>query len=74
MLPYPKGTPLALECERIAKFSQNLILASTSDSLAQELAELADVTTLRQLVKDHPDLATLLRAVTLIRDEKGISC
>jgi len=74
MLPYPKGTPLALECERISKFSQNLVLASTSDSLAQELAELTDITTLKQLVKEHPEVASILRAVTLIRDEKGISC
>lgn len=74
MLPFPKGTPLFLECERIHKFSQNLLLSATSDDLAQELAELTDVTTLKQLVKENPDLASILRAVMLIREERGISC
>jgi hypothetical protein len=74
MLPFPKGTPLSLECERIQKFSQNLTLAATSDELSQELAELTDITTLKQLVKEKPDLATILRAIMLIREERGISC
>jgi hypothetical protein len=74
MLPFPKGTPLALECERIHKFSQNMVIAATSDELSQELAELTDVTTLRQLVKDHPEVASLLRAVMLIHEERGVSC
>ena len=74
MLPFPKGTPLAIECERIYCFGPNLILAATADSICHELAEMTEIKTIRQLTKEKPEIASLLRAISLIQEEKKISC
>lgn len=43
--------------------------------MASELSQLeGDVTSLRQLVRERPDIATTLKAIILIMEDREISC
>lgn len=69
-----KETPLTLKCDKIQEFALNLTLSLSCYSLSIELSEISDVETLRDLIKKRPDLASLLKAISIIQDERGISC
>jgi|LakMenEpi03Aug12_release.lakeMendotaPanAssembly.Ray.scaffolds.fasta_scaffold6574138_1 hypothetical protein len=69
-----KESHLALETSRIQEFAFNLLLSETSNSISLEIAKLENVKTLRQLVKERPDLAALLKSVVTVYDDREISC
>jgi hypothetical protein len=69
-----KEMPLSAECNKIQEFALNLAVSLSCYSLSLELSELDDIKTLRDLVKKRPDLASLLKAISIIQDERGISC
>jgi hypothetical protein len=68
-------TPMGKACERAQTFAPNMMLSIASNTMASEISQMeGDVTTMRQLVKERPDIAATLKAIIIIMEDREVSC